>query len=316
MHRLIRNLTIALAASVLLTGALLSPVLVEAQQRQRRGAQAEDQSGPRPTVADVDTLAAQLDSRNADEVRDAITKLTLVDHPSVVPPLAALIRSGRTDEVTDQALVALRAIAHPSALEVLVELTQHRRPRARRLAYQALAAIEDRRVPELVEAGLRDSDRNVRAIAARELGEIGARRSVDTLFVAFERGLVEAAGPIGKLGDRQSIERFTEHLGQVPLSVMLAGYHAYLRRDDIPDPVKIQIVERLREVSGPMVRQFLQRYLDTFPSSGRASRSPVRNEVIETLRIIPGSANAARGRVVPAGSAEAREARESQGGEQ
>lgn len=56
-----------------------------------------------------------------------------------------------------------------------------------------------------------------------------------------------------------------------------------------------------------MVRVFLQRYLDTFPTRGRASRSRLRQNVIDTLRRIPGHAGSARGRVVSSDSAEAAE---------
>lgn len=283
--------------------ATVAPSVADAQRRRpRRQPQPQEDAepaGPQPTVRDVDEIAARLESGNADEVREAIDLLSVIDHPSVVPPLARLLRSGRSDEVTDRALTALRGLAHPSAIDVLVEFTHHRRARARRLAYQALAAIDDRRVPELLEQGLRDSDRNIRAAAARALGEIGARRSVETLFLAFDRGVVEAAIAIGKLGNRGTVEQFTEHLGRMPLSVMLSGYHEYVRRDDIPDEVKIDIINRLGEVSGPMVRQFLQRYLDTFPTRGRASRSRLRQVVVDTLRRIPGHAGSARGRVVP-----------------
>jgi hypothetical protein len=248
-------------------------------------------AGPQPTVRDIAEIAARLDSTNADEVREAIDLLSVIDHPDVIAPLARLLRSGRSDEVTDRALTALQGLAHPSSIDVLVEFTHHRRARARRLAYEALAAIQDRRIPPLLEQGLRDSDRTVRGNAARSLGEIGARQSVDTLFVAFDRGVVEAAISIGKLGDRASLTRYTEYLGRMPLSVMLSGYGEYLRRNDIPEEVKIEVVGRLGEVSGPMVRAFLQRYLDTFPTSGRAAqRNRVRTVVIDTLRRIPGAA--------------------------
>lgn len=283
-HRSVARLTAGVLAVALALGA--GP------------AAAQDADGPTPTVRDIDDIAARLNSESSDEVREAIDLLSVIDHPSVVPPLAALLRSGRSDEVTDRALQALRGLAHPSAIEVLVEFTHHRRARARRLAYQALADIDDRRVPSLLEQGLRDSDRSIRAQVARSLGEIGARSSVDTLFLAFDRGVVEAAIAIGKLGDRASVDRFNGHLGHMPLSVMLSGYSEYVRRDDIPEAVKLDIVGRLGEVSGPLVRQFLQRYLDTFPSGRRGAQSRLRQVVIDTLRLIPGHAGSARGRVV------------------
>lgn len=272
--------------------ALVAPVSASAQRRNPPQEQpAEEPAGPQPTVADVDEIAARLNSTNADDVREAIDLLSVIDHPSVVPHLATLLRSGRSDEVTDRALTALQGLAHPSSIDVLVEFTHHRRARARRLAYEALAAIQDRRIPPLLEQGLRDSDRTVRGNAARSLGDIGARGSVDTLFVAFDRGVVEAAISIGKLGNQASLTRYNEYLGRMPLSVMLSGYGEYLRRNDIPDEVKIDVIGRLGEVSGPLVRAFLQRYLDTFPTTGRAAqRNRVRTVVIDTLRRIPGNA--------------------------
>ena len=300
---------IATSASLALFGAATADA-----QRGRRGGQPSENAAegasdvPTPTVRDIDEIAASLDSPNEDEVRGAIDLLSVIDHPSVVPHLARVLRSGRSDEVTNRALTALRGLAHPSAIDVLVEFTHHRRAGARRLAYQALAAIQDRRVPALLEQGLRDSDRNVRATCARALGEIGANQSVGTLFLAFDRGVVEAAIAIGKLGNRQHLTTFNEHLGNMPLSVMLSGYTEFVRRSDLADDVKIDIIGRLGEVSGPMVRVFLQRYLDTLPTRGRAANSRLRTVVIDTLRRIPGHAGSARGAEVPSDGSSAGEA--------
>ncbi len=284
----LRRAVSALAAVVLIVAML--PLDADAQRRRRQQQTGAAAAGPAPTVRDLDTIAARLSSSDPDQVREAIDLMSVIDNPRVVPHLATLLRSGRSDSVTDRALQALRGLAHPSAIEVLTEFTHHRRPRARRLAFQALSAVHDRRIPALIEQGLRDSDRNVRATCARQLGEIGARGSVDTLFLAFDRGVVEAAISIGKLGSRQAITRYHEHLGQMPLSVMLSGYSQFVRRRDIPDTVKIDIIGRLGEISGAMVRVFLQRYLDTLPSRGRAARSRLRTVVIDTLRRIPGHA--------------------------
>ncbi len=308
----LRCAVVSILTALSLSGAL-APSAADAQPRRRapraapttaqegENAPAEP-SGPQPTVRDIDTIAARLESRNADEVREAIDLLSVIDHPSVVPHLAGVLRSGRPDEVTDRALLALRGLGHPSGIEVLTEFTHHRRARARRLAYQALAAISDRRVPTLLEHGLSDSDRSVRAQCARSLGEIGATGSVDTLFVAFDRGVVEAAISIGKLGNRAAIGRFNEHLGRMPLSVMLSGYSEFVRRNDVPEEAKIEIVGRLGDISGDMVRVFLQRYLDTFSTGRAAQRDRVRQVVIETLRRIPGHAGSARGQTVPTGT--------------
>ncbi|MEM9075361.1 MAG: HEAT repeat domain-containing protein, partial [Myxococcota bacterium] len=166
---------------------------------------------------------------------------------------------------------------------------------ARRRAYQALAAIEDSRIPQLLERGLRDSDRSVRGAAALALGEIGADGSLDTLFIAFERGVIEAAIAIGKLGNRQAVERYDGFLGNEPLGVMLSGYGEFLRRRDIPFATKKGIVERLGEVAGVMVRRFLGEYFATLPERTRNREiRELKSLLEETIARIPEEAAGTR----------------------
>jgi len=286
-----RALLLILVATVTL-GAIL-PSAADAQRRRRRGRQqptAED-AAPAPTLADLDTILPKLQSANPDEVREAIDLLSVIDRPEVIPHLTELLRSGQPDAITDRTLEALGGLAHPRAIDALAAFTHHRRVGARRRAYQGLAAIRGNRVPPLLERGLSDSDRGIRGAAALALGEIGSRSSLDRLFRAFERGVVEAAIAIGKLGNQRHVERFTEYLGQRPLAIMLSGYHEFLRRNQIPVPVKTDIVARLGEVSGPMVKRFLQEYLGTFRER---DRSPLRRHVEETVRRIPDAAIGSR----------------------
>ena len=274
---------------LLLAASLALPAVADAQRRrQRRGGnqpqQENGETAPAPTLSDLEEIAPKLRSANPDEVREAIDLLSIIDRPEVIPHLGDLLRSGQPDPITDRTLEALGGLGHADAIEVLTVFTHHRRVGARRRAYEALAAIDDRRVRPILETGLSDSERSVRGTTALALGEMGARDSLDILFRAFERGVVEAAIAIGKLGNRQSVTRFTEHLGQRPLAIMLSGYHEFLRRNDIPNEVKTDIVGRLGEVSGPMVKRFLQDYATTF---SERDRSDLRRQVDETIRRIP-----------------------------
>ncbi|NOY92808.1 MAG: hypothetical protein GXP55_16585 [Deltaproteobacteria bacterium] len=274
----------------LLLASSAVPTSAAAQRRPpRRPHPAE---APAPVISDLAEISAQLRSDNPDEVREAIDLLSVLDRPEAVPPLAALLRSGQPDPVADRALEALRGLASPSSIEVLVEMTRHRRPSARRRAFLALAAIDDPRIPALLAQGLRDSDRSVRGAVALALGDRHATETLDALFTAFERGVIEAAIAIGKLVPGAGVERFDAYLGQRPLAVMLSGYAPLLRRDDISAAVKRGIVEKLGEVAGPMVRRFLGEYLSTFPER---DRSALKSLVSETIRRIPPEAAAAGG---------------------
>lgn len=274
-HRLGRAL-----AGTLALAAMIGTPAVHAQGKKGAPAEAADA----PTLRDLDEIAAQLDHEDPDKVREAVDLLSVIDHPKVVPHLAELLRSGQPDPITDRALEALRGLAHPSSIDVLTEFTRHRRAAARRRAYLALAAIDDGRVPGLLEQGLRDPDRGVRGAAALALGDIGSKKSLDVLFEAFEAGVVEAAIAIGQLGNAKSVERFGEHLGRRPLGIMLSGYRHFVRRDDLSKEVKEEIVTELGEVSGPMVRRFLESYLETF-AGGRDT--DLEEHVRTTLDRIP-----------------------------
>ncbi|MFT5357420.1 MAG: hypothetical protein ACI9KE_004655 [Polyangiales bacterium] len=277
----------SMALAVILSASFTFPAALQAQRR-RDAASGDDSPRVVATLADLDRLTLELASPNDDITRAAIDSLQVIDHPRIVPPLAGLLRSGRSDIVVDKALDALRGLGHESAIEVLTEFTNHRRASARRRAFQALSAIEDGRVAAIIERGLRDSDRSVRGVAALALGEIGATSSLGTLFVALERNVIEAAIAIGKLGNAASIERFDGFLGNEPLGVMLSGYDEYLRRDDVPIEAKTAIVERLGETAGVMVRQFLQNYLRWFPVRSRNRELlALRDLVNETIQTIP-----------------------------
>jgi HEAT repeat protein len=284
-----RALSILLLALALVAGVTST---ADAQRRRRGAATApatgegsETPTAPALTIRDLPTVLPGLHSTNPDEVRATIDRLIVIDAPECVAPIADLLRSGQPDAVTDRALDAMRSLAAPSSIEVLTEFTHHRRAGARRRAYRALAAIEDRRIADLLEAGLRDSDRDVRANCALALGTMGSRDSIEMLFRAFDRGVIEAATAIGQVGTTATVARFTEHLGHAPLSVMLAGYDAYLRRSDISDEAKIGIITRLgEEFSGRPVREMLSSYLTTF---GERDRSTLRQRLFETISRIP-----------------------------
>lgn len=270
---------------MLVAFAIAAPAQAQRARRSPATEGASDEAAaPVLTVRDLPSVLPRLHSANPDEVRAGIDQLTVISDAQCVPPLVELLHSGQPDVVSDRALDALRAIAHPSSIEILTEFTHHRRASARRRAYRALAAIEDRRIPSLIEAGLRDSDREVRATAALALGEMGSRASLDLLFRAFDRGVIEAATAIGQLGDAAAVERFDGYLGRVPLSVMLAGYDPFLRRRDISEETKIDIVTRLGEVSGSQVRAFLSAFAATF---GVRDRSRLRQTVTDTIARIP-----------------------------
>lgn len=242
-----------------------------ANPRSRREADASTELLP------LSEVIAKLKSTNPDEVHEAIDMLSVINTAQVVPPLAELLHQGPTDAIAERAVDALAGLAMAPCVDVLVEMTHHRRAVIRKKAYQGLIGINDRRIPRIIEQGLRDSDRGVRGTCAVGLGKLGSRGSVDLLFRALDRGVIEAATSIGQLGSVTDLNRFHGYLGKEAISIMISGYEGFLKRRDIREPQKIEIITKLVNVAGPVVRGFLSQYKQTFASNDRSKLAQAVN---------------------------------------
>jgi cellulose synthase operon protein C len=102
----------------------------------------------------------------------AAAVLGRVGDGQAVPALLALARRGGA--TTGAAVRALAAIAPGQALPVLVELAEDGAPSVRRLAFEALHALDDQRASAVLPAGLVDRDPDVRLLATRLAGRLRA----------------------------------------------------------------------------------------------------------------------------------------------
>ena len=243
---------------------------------------AQSRPSPRPPAA-LKKLDAGLTSPESTRVVQSLQGLGKLKHPAAVERLQRFLHAGQPDALADRAIDALGATGLEEALPLLSELTHHRRSGARRHAYSAIAAIADDSVPALLAKGLRDSDAGVRGEAARWLGELGAQDELPILFRALSLGVPEAAAAIGKLGDEASLAKYDQHLERQPLTVMLAGYEAFLGRTDLPEKAKLGIVGRLGEVAGVTVKRFLESLLAKLDWKNQLR---LRHAVKETARRI------------------------------
>ncbi len=192
--------------------------------------------------------------------------------------------AGGDDDAVDAALDALRERPDPAALEALLSLTSHRRVGARRRAYLALGALSTPESRQTVARGLADPNPAVRNLCARILAEIGHPSDLPRLFLALDRGVLDATKAIGALGDQAALERFHSHLGTIPLAVMLDGYGRFVRRADIAWSTKADILHRLFEVAGLEVRAFLVQWHRDLPAS---APSTLRLDLERSIRRIP-----------------------------
>lgn len=219
-----------------------------------------------------------------DEVKvEAIRTLGEAGCEPAVAHLADLLRKGQRDKVTEAAIDALGAISSPEAIPILIEYMKHRRTRVRVLAINAIAEIKDPQVSEALKTALRDSNPEVRKTAALALGRYGDSSAIDVLFKAFDRNVNEAVMAIGQLGDVNDMERLSSYLGKSPLAILLPGFREFLSRDDFPERGKVKIIEKLKELAGPEVKQFLIRFVATLPEDYKGPLREKAQEAIDSI---------------------------------
>lgn len=233
--------------------------------------------------AEAKDAAKMLSSQNEAEVLQGVTKLGELAEPGGAVYLIKLLDTGPKDKVTEASLDALGAISNPDSIPILIEYMHHRRPKVRIIAVNAIAEIKDKRVAEALKTALRDSDANVRKAAAYALGRYGDKSAIDILFKAFDRNVPEAAIAIGQIGDLDAMERLSGYLGKAPLDLLKPGFAEFLGRDDFPIKGKIAIVDKLMELAGPEVKEFLKQY-----AAGLSENAPLklRQKVQEAIESI------------------------------
>lgn len=223
-----------------------------------------------------------LDAESADEVRLGIEALGTIGSARVVAPLMARIRRGLPADLLDLALETLGVVGQREAGPVLFQLLTHRREAVRLSAVDAIVSCKPRGAERALATALSDSDPRVRAAAALGLGQLGARGSIDDLFHAFERGVLESATAIGQLADAAGADRLLDHLGRVPFDAIAPAVNELLARDDVADRVKLEIVGRLAELATPEVRQYFQELVESLDDS------PVRRAAEDAVARIAG----------------------------
>lgn len=252
----------------------IEPAPGSAQRPLPRG----DEAKTPPTA--IGSVISRLSAVDEAEVRAAIADLGKNGTRTAIVALRDFLYNGQPDAITDYALETLGKTRSPEATETLVTFTNHRRTSARLIAYQALSATRTPGAVAIVAQALSDSDPAIRSAAAVALGSLGAKEQLPRLFLALERGVYDAAGVIGQLGDSKSARMFTEYINHVPLAVILSGYQRFLERKDIEEKVKLEIVQALGEVAVPEAKRFLQTFLK---NGGARNRPALQKAVVTTI---------------------------------
>ncbi len=102
------------------------------------------------------------------------------------------------------------------------------------------------------------------------LGALNAKDAVPDLFVVLPKETPRAAGAIGALCGGDECKKFVTLLGRLPFDVMESGFLPLLLRagPEVPDGVKLQLIEQLRRMATPKANELLESALAAYPAKG------------------------------------------------
>jgi HEAT repeat protein len=235
------------------------------------------------TKAAIENAKRLMASGKRQDIEAGIQSLGLLGTKEAVEPLAARIHEGLSPELLEAAIVTLMALGQPNAGPVLYDLTAHRRPQIRLRAIEAIVATRPPGAEHALTTALSDSDPAVRSAAATGLGELGATSALEKLFLALDRGNLEASGAIGKIIAPGHVKRLAEYLGKVPFHYLGPALAQVFQRADVAESTKLELVARLEEVGTVEVKGYLG---DLISSAGQSLSPTVSRALLHAMQEI------------------------------
>ena len=219
---------------------------------------------------DLPGLQKALESGDSAQMVGALETIAKSGDPAGAPLIEALLGRGADATVLSRAIETLGVLGQPSSGAALAPYAQHRMPELRRAALRALIASKSPLAGDVLRRALHGSDASQRAIAARGLGELNVRAAVPELLSVLPKDVAEAAQSLGQLCVGAECEKFTALLGHLRFETMESGMVPLLLRPqaDVPDDVKLKLIERLRRMATQPANQLIQTALAKFPADG------------------------------------------------
>lgn len=229
---------------------------------------------PAPAAAksklDLPGLQQALESGDEARAVAALETIASSGDAAGAPLVEQLLTRGASVTVLSRAIETLGILGQPSSGTALAPYARHRTPELRRAALRALIATKSPLAGDVLRRALHGSDPALRAIAARGLGELNVRAAVPELFNVLPKDVAEAAQSLGQLCVGAECEKLIGMLGKLRFEVMESGMVPLLLRPqaDVPDDVKLRLIERLRRLATQPANQLLQTALAKFPPDG------------------------------------------------
>jgi HEAT repeat protein len=234
-----------------------------------------------PAAAEVGGKAVADLASEQDDVAMAAAKKLGEGGAAAVEPLLGALAVGLHPPVAAEALAALGKLKDPRALPVFVTYSGNTNVPVRLAAVKGLGALRDPKVVDVLLERLGDPDATVRAAAADALGARKEKRAEKRLFQLVARNDAGAAGPLGALMAVDAVPRLAELHGRVDDAVLASAFGELLKRPDVPDRLRVDVVRTVGRLNGPAATAALVEYLASIPDSDRRPSKEEAQKLVE-----------------------------------
>lgn len=223
------------------------------------------------------------DDARALEVAGVLGGLTA---PNAGDPLIEMLAAGTSPARTQAALDALAklaaagALASARAVEILELYSGHRTVEVRRRAVKALGELKDALVVPTLLARLGDSAPEVRAVAGEALAARKETKATPRLYLLLKRGDMGAAAPLAVLATPDLVPQIAELAGSVDDSVLATALGEYVKRTDVSDKLRVDVLRTIGHLSGAAATTALIEYVAAVPAK---DNRPSKAEALKLL---------------------------------
>jgi HEAT repeat protein len=197
---------------------------------------------------------------------DAAKALGQSGASNAIEPLVDLLSVGGPPSRLEVAVEALGALGDPRAIDALELYAGNHSPDLRRRAVKALAAIKDEHVIPALISALGDQAPDVRAAAADALAARKETKAAPRLLELVKRNDAGAAPALGLLATPELVPQLAELQGSVDDNVVASALGEYLKRDDVADGLRVDVVRTIGHLSGAAATTALVEYIATVPA--------------------------------------------------
>ena len=228
----------------------------------------------------VETLRLALVGADDEAAIEAAAALGASGAPAAAEPLCEVLAAGAAPARLQAVLDALGKLgdahllrADQATLDALELYSGHRAPDIRRRAIKALGTVNDPRATPALLDRLGDAASDVRAAAAEALAARHETKAAQRMFALLAMGDAGVAGPLATLATADMVPRIAELNGTIDDGVIADALGDYVKRADVPDKLRIDVLKTIGGLSGAVATTALVDYIASVPAKeDRASK--------------------------------------------